>query len=126
MNAPHDSSEDQRCLLTEHLLKAVANGISGRDGEDVIDTSPSRAIFAGVLQTVRRQQSNSAVAVGTTDATPPADTSLGLDFRVVGPTTPSTVRLTITPKFSVYYPVFPTYEQALVSNRSMLDLPKED
>lgn len=102
-------TESHKLKLVEYLTHEVAEGISGRNGNELIDISPSRAIFAGVLQTPRRNDA------GLGDGTPPADTSLGLDFRVEltdgKPTT-----LTIKLKWSFYYPVFPVYEDVLFAN----------
>src|ERR1700682_1847521 len=108
--------ENRRRQLVEYFIREVTNGISGRDGEDIIDITPSRALFVGVLQPPR---STDAAAPGRDTVAPP-DTALGLDFRVV-PSRERVVRLTITPRFSVYYPIFPDFNDALYANRSVLD-----
>jgi hypothetical protein len=108
------SQEDRKRQLVEYLIREVGQGISGRDGEDIIDLTPSRALFVGVLQPPRT--ADVAAPVG---AVPPPDTALGLDFRVA-PSAES-VRLTIKPRFSVYYPVFPDFDNALYANQTVLD-----
>jgi hypothetical protein len=102
-------TEAHKLKLVEHIVHEVSQGLSGRDGKDLIDISPSRAIFAGVLQTPRKNN------VGVGDGTPPADTSLGLDFRVEL-TGEKHATLTVKPRWSFYYPVFPAYEDVLFAN----------
>jgi len=51
---------------------------------------PSRVLFAGVLQPARRLD-----LVNPADTIPPADTSLGLDFRITAPQgSPLTLKIT--------------------------------
>jgi ssDNA-binding Zn-finger/Zn-ribbon topoisomerase 1 len=111
--------EGQERRLVEYLIEEVVSGISGRNQEEVFDVSPSRVLFAGVLQTPRQSD---AMPFGGKGIVAPADTALGLDFKIV-PTTGSTVRLKITPSWSVYYPVFPTHEQAILANSGLTIIP---
>ncbi len=115
--------EHQEQQLVEYLIGQVANGISGRDGDDIVDASPSRVLFAGVLQPARRPDSESP---GTNPAgtVPPADTALGLDFRIVAPPG-SHLTLKVIARWSHYYPVFPTYSQAVFANSNLLRPPQE-
>ncbi|MGE3491564.1 MAG: DEAD/DEAH box helicase family protein [Vicinamibacterales bacterium] len=101
-------TESDKSRLVDHLRNVVIAGISGRDGADVIDLTPSRAIFAGVLQAPRALPSIDSSA-------PPPDIALGLDFRVV-PEAGKPIRLRLSPRWSHYYAVFPTYGQARDAN----------
>lgn len=114
--ADSTQQESREKRLVEYLVATVGDGISGRDGQDIVDIPPSRAVFAGVLQPPR----NLDAAIPGRGTIPPADTALGMDFRVICGAG-RTIRLTITPRFSVYYPVFPAFEDALYANRSVLD-----
>lgn len=109
-----NKTEIQKQRLVAHLIEEVANGLSGRDGEEIVDAWPSRVIFAGVLQPVRGLDAWS-LTESMASGVPPADTALGLDFRVAVPTG-STVKLKITPRWSLYYPVYPSFGQALFAN----------
>lgn len=112
-------TEDDKLLLAEYLLDRVLTGLSGRDGEDLVDTTPTRTIFAGVLSPPRSAEVEAArrgLAIG--DA--PAGTSMGLDFRVRPTGERGTVRLRIAPRWSHYYPVFPTWEQAVRANEGTI------
>jgi len=64
MSTPIETQEQQ---LVEYLIAEVANGISGRDGDEIVDASPSRVLFAGVLQPARRLD-----LVNPADTIPPA------------------------------------------------------
>ena len=118
MNESKEAVEDSRRRLTDYVIQQVCEGISGRNREDIVDVQPSRALFAGVLQPPR----GGAAAVNAFDPgrLAPADTALGLDFRI---TTDSgePVRLKITPRWSFYYPVFPTFAQARYANSWIVD-----
>jgi hypothetical protein len=115
--------ERQKQQLVEYLIDQVVNGISGRDGDDIVDASPSRVLFAGVLQPARRTDSPNPGA-NPADTVPPADTALGLDFRIAAlPGTPLTLK--IIARWSHYYPVFPTYAQAVFANSGLLRPPVE-
>src|SRR5260370_20512864 len=105
-------TEDDKQRLTEHLIDRVILGISGRDREDLVDTVPSRTIFAGVLQPAREVEIE-AVQSGTTSGDAPAGTALGLDFRVRPLEHEGVVSLRIIPRWSHYYAVFPTWQQAI-------------
>lgn len=107
-------TEEHKRTLVEHLLDEVANGISGRDQAEIFDTSPSRVRFAGVLQPPQRAE---AIQPGGKGIVAPPDTALGVDFKVTKQA--NVVRLKITPNWSYYYPVFPTYEQALAANSNL-------
>lgn len=121
MSTSLTNTEDQKQRLVDYLIRRVAEGLSGRDGEEIVDGSPSRVFFAGVLQPVR--QSDLPNQQNTTpDTVAPADTSLGLDFRVAAPPG-SRITLKISPRWSHYYPVFPTYDQASLANASLLAPP---
>lgn len=105
-------TEDDKQRLTEHLIDQVILGISGRDREDLVDAVPSRTIFAGVLQPARKAEIEAAQS-GATSGDAPAGTAMGLDFRVRPLEHQGVVRLRITPCWSHYYPVFPTWQQAM-------------
>ena len=111
-------TENDKQRLVEHLIERVTTRISGRDGLDLLDSLPSRAIFAGVLQVPRDSEINAARS-GTVSRDAPAGTSLGLDFRVKGSTPTSIVKLRIVPRWSVYYPVFPSYEECACANQTV-------
>ncbi|MGZ5544362.1 MAG: hypothetical protein ACXWIU_06775, partial [Limisphaerales bacterium] len=111
------AGELQKQRLVEYLIDQVSQGISGRDGNDIIDISPARALFAGVLQPARQ-----ADVSGNAELVPPADTSLGVDFRIrVRPDI--TPKITIKARWSHYYPVFPNYQQARTSNNALFQAP---
>src|SRR5260370_33760393 len=74
-------TEDDKQRLTEHLIDRVILGISGRDREDLVDTVPSRTIFAGVLQPAREVEIEAGQS-GTTSGEAPAGNASGLEFRV--------------------------------------------
>jgi hypothetical protein len=105
-------TEDDKQRLTEHLIGQVILGISGRDQEDLVDAVPSRTIFAGVLQPAREVEITAAQR-GATGGDAPAGTALGLDFRVRPLANESVAHLRITPRWSHYYAVFPTWQQVL-------------
>ena len=79
------TTENQKQKLVEYLIDQVAKGISGRNGEDIIDATPSRVLFAGVLQPARISDIPTPQA-NTQETVAPAGTAIGLDFRVI--TTP--------------------------------------
>src|SRR5712671_1076054 len=111
-------TENDKQHLNNYLIDTVIMKLSGRDGRDLLDVLPSRTIFAGVLQ-VPRQSEVKGAHISSNDA--PVGTALGIDFRVK-PTMPGgSVSLKICPRWSLYYPVFPTYQEALGAN----DLPHE-
>ena len=99
-------TEQHKNKLAAHLRETVRAGISGRDNRDVIDILPSRAVFAGVLQ------AQAPPKVG--ESSPTHDTALGIDCRVVPDI--HGVRLTISPKWSFYHAVFPTFQQTHDTN----------
>ncbi len=109
---PSVITEDDKCLLTEYLIEKVVNGISGRDQEDLVDVLPSRTIFAGVLQPTRAVEAE-AFQNGPTRSDTSAGTAMGLDFRVIPTMNQEGVRLCITPRWSHYYAVFPTWQQVI-------------
>ena len=114
MSNSKEEIESQRQRLTEYLIEEVAAGLSGRNGEEILDGSPSRTLFSGVLQPIRAPATPGTAAA----AVAPADTALGIDFRVLA-RGDHPVRLKITPRWSLYYPVFPTFEQAVSTNQSL-------
>src|SRR5262245_52451768 len=110
--------ESDKRRLTAYLIDRVVEGISGRDGDDIVDAAPSRTIFAGVLQPASEREIHAA-QTGAIGREAPVGTALGLDFRVTPAPGSQSVRIRITPSFSVYYPVFPTWEQVLRSNQNV-------
>ncbi|MFH0958577.1 MAG: hypothetical protein V1897_07710, partial [Pseudomonadota bacterium] len=114
--------EDQKQKLIEHLISEVADGISGRDHAEVFDASPSRVLFAGVLQPSRRNDEAKLEIGGNV---PPANTSLGLDFKV-RPKNVTSIRLTIAPRWSLYYPIFPSLSQTIFANKNVQSVDKLD
>jgi hypothetical protein len=107
-------TEEHKRNLVEHLLGEVVNGISGRDQIEIFDTSPSRVLFAGVLQPPQKED---AAQSGGKGIVAPPDTALGLDFKVAKQS--GVVRLKITPNWCYYYPVFPTFQQVLAANSNL-------
>jgi hypothetical protein len=107
-------SEEDKQHLVKHLLDEVTKGISGRDGADLVDLAPARSIFAGVLQP-RWDHTQSAQL-----ASAPAGTAIGIDFRVVPSAVTRPIRLRIRARWSVYYPVFPSWEQVVRSSEGQL------
>ena len=107
--------ETQKLKLSEYLLEKTLSRISGRDQQDIIDRLPSRSLFAGVLQAPRESD---IAAAHRTDAQSPAGASLGLDFKLALKHGAMSIRLAITPSFSVYYPVFPTRDETAAANES--------
>lgn len=101
-------TEQVKNRLAAHLRETVRAGISGRDNRDVVDILPSRAVFAGVLQAYKPPPAGEP-------SEPTQDTALGIDFRVK-PDDRGTVRLTITPRWTFYYAVFPTLQQTKDAN----------
>jgi hypothetical protein len=108
--------EDDKLLLADYLLERVLIGLSGRDGEDLVGVTPTRTIFAGVLSPPRAAEVEAARR-GLISGDTPTGTSLGLDFRVRFTNRRGTLRLRIVPLWSNYYPVFPTWAQAVKANR---------
>lgn len=100
-------SEAHKQRLIEHVLTEVMDGVSGRDLHDIVDVSPSRALFAGVLQPYRENPSKTSV---------PSSTSLGIDFRVRPRGSGEALPLLLKLSWSVYYPVFPTWDQVLATS----------
>lgn len=115
------ATENQKQKLVEYLINQVAKGISGRDGEDIVDSSPSRVLFAGVLQPARTSDIPTPQA-NTQETVAPAGTAIGLDFRVAA-TPGAQITIKILPRWSVYYPVFPTFLQAASANSTLLAPP---
>ncbi len=112
-------TEDDKRRLTRYLIDRVLEGISGRDGADIVDATPSRTLFAGVLQPSSEREIHAAQR-GAIGREAPAGTAVGLDFRVSPASGSKTVTLRITPRFSVYYPVFPSWEEVLRSNQDQI------
>lgn len=115
-NAKAPINEDDKKRLAEYLLSKVRTGLSGRDGQDIVDLTPSRVIFAGVL-TPPREAEAEAARRGLSAGDAPAGTSIGLDFRV-RPNENEGLRLRISAEWSHYYPVFPSYETLLQNYQS--------
>jgi hypothetical protein len=119
----HITEEDKQRLV-DHLMQRVMVGISGRDGRDLVDVLPSRAIFAGVLQPVRASETQAARSgVSVSDA--PVGTSLGVDLRIKCETPTGAVKLRLCARWSTYYPIFPAYAEAKKAN-SILSGVEED
>lgn len=108
-------AEQDKLRLVDHVMDTVRLQLSGRDGKDLLETIPSRAIFAGVLQAPRASEALAASNRG--DA--PAGTALGIDFRIRPSHLDQPVTLKVLPRWSVYYPVFPTYQETLSTNDSI-------
>ena len=106
--------ESEKVKLVEHLIDSVNNGISGRDADDLVDISPFRTVFAGVLQPPKQSEIQSIQEGNVTEA--PSGTALGIDFRIKPASNAQQIRLRIHPRFSVYYPVFPNWEQTNLAN----------
>jgi Helicase conserved C-terminal domain len=106
--------EDAERRLVEHLVSHVTNGLSGRDGADLVDQIPVRTLFAGVLQPARETDKTNAARGTAGDA--PGGTSLGLDLRLRPAPQSQEVTVLISARFAVYYPVFPSYPQAVGAN----------
>src|SRR5262245_58036243 len=88
--------ESDKRRLTAYLIDRVVEGISGRDGDDIVDAAPSRTIFAGSCQQDRDGRSIAArqEAIGGEH---PVGTALGFDFRVPPAPGSQSVRIRITP-----------------------------
>src|SRR5262249_21549925 len=99
-------AERDKARLADYLLDRVLSGLAGRDGEDLVGLTPSRALFAGVLLPVREMGGSS----GQNPWDTPVGTSLGIDFRLRPHAETQTIRLRVRPRWSVYYPVFPRFE----------------
>lgn len=104
--------EPEKLRLTEYLLATVHDGLSGRDGKDLVDQRPDRTVFAGVLKPMRPDAD-----VHSPVGPMPEGTALGVDFRLVPDTSESLPSIRITTAFSVYASVFPSFEQALYANK---------
>jgi len=117
------NTENQKQRLVDYLISQVADGLSGRDGAEIVDGSPSRMIFAGVLQPVRQSDVPNQPS-NTPDTMAPADTALGLDFKIATGAG-AQITLKMLPCWSFYYPVFPTYGQAAAANTSILSSSSE-
>src|SRR6266850_2317873 len=102
-------------LIVEYLNQRVRAGLAGSDGEDLVDQTPTRSIFAGVLQ-APRQRDEEAASKGTVSGDAPMGTALGLSFRVRPRSGQTSVTLTINSRWAHYYPVFPTWEQTVAAN----------
>ncbi len=109
------ASESGEGRLVEHLSERVRAGLSGRDGADLVDQVPFRTIFAGVLQAPRRRDEEAAEK-GSSAGDAPVGTALGLDFRVRPRTDSTSVTLRVIARWAHYYPVFPTWHQAVGAN----------
>lgn len=107
-------SDSEKSRLVDHLREKVVAGLSGRDGADLVDVVPSRAVFAGLLHPARDLAA--PTSVNEVSTAPGQDVSIGVDFRVLPDPGDSTVRLTLAPRWSHYYAVFPTYSQVLAAN----------
>jgi hypothetical protein len=102
--------EDSERRLVEHFVSRVTDGLSGRDGADLVDQAPIRTLFAGVLQPAR--DSDKANATRGTAGDAPAGTSLGFDLRLRPASTSQDVTVMVSARFAVYAPVFPNFAQA--------------
>ncbi len=108
-------TEDDKQRLVDHLMDRTVVGISGRDGRVLVDVLPSRVIFAGVLQPLRSSETQAAQGgVSASDA--PLGTSLGVDFRIKCEPKIETVKLRVSARWSIYYPIFPAYAEAKNAN----------
>ncbi|MCA1642183.1 MAG: hypothetical protein LC785_09590, partial [Acidobacteria bacterium] len=114
---PIEEKDKQR--LTDYLMERVLKGISGRDGGDLVDVEPIRTIFSGVLQPPRNTAIQAAKS-GAVDSATPTSAALGLDFRIKPKNAEGVIRLHLSPRWSHYYAVFPTWQQALRANEASL------
>lgn len=105
--------ESDKRRLTEYFVDRIRTRLSGRDGRDLIDSIPTRTLFAGVLQPVRTQRTGQA-----NDA--PSGTAIGLDFRVRPQVGRQYVDLRIEVGWSHYYAVFPTFAACRLANQQVL------
>lgn len=113
-----DSNGDEgEIRLVRHLIDRVREGLSGRDGENLVDVDPLRSIFAGVLQ-APRESDEIAASRGLVTRQAPTGTALGLDFKVRPNGSPK-VTLSATVTWAHYYPVFPSWEQARAVNEAI-------
>lgn len=109
-------SEQDKLRLTDHIINTVNVNLSGRDGHDLLDVIPSRTLFAGVLQPPRASEMRGAHSNGNNA---PAGTALGIDFRLKPLAPGGPVNLRVSSRWSLYYSVFPTYEETLRANDSI-------
>ena len=107
--------------LVRHLIEKVRHGLSGRDGEQLVDVDPLRSIFAGVLEAPRKRDEDAA-ARGLVSNQAPTGTALGLDFKVSPTESESSATLSATLRWAHYYPVFPSFEQARTANEAISSL----
>lgn len=113
-------TEQNKQRLVRYLIERTRTGISGRDGQDLEDVVPSRAIFAGVLYPPYPGEA----ATRAEDSR--RGTALGLDFRVIPAVADKPVSIRIHPRWSHYFAVFPTWEQTTRSNSPNRELSPED
>lgn len=118
MTSASSTTEDHKRLLNEYLIERVRAGISGRDGKTLVGLSPSRHIFAGVLQPPR-QADIRAAKEGKSSGDAPVGSALGLDFRVQPNNPKGPVRLRIRARWSLYYSVFPAWRDVCNLNDSL-------
>lgn len=105
--------ESDKRLLTEYFIDRIRTRLSGRDGLDILDATPIRTLFAGVLQPVRADQ-----AGGRGDA--PSGTAIGLDFRIRPSEGQQSIVISIEAGWSHYYSVFPSFEACRRANAQTL------
>jgi Helicase conserved C-terminal domain len=100
--------EEDKGRLIDHILGRVLDGISGRDSRDLVGIDPKRSIFSGVLYPPRDLHTSQA----------PAGTALGVDFRVRPNDANQVIQVTVRPRWSHYFAVFPSYESVYEENAS--------
>jgi hypothetical protein len=102
--------ESDKRLLTEYFINRIRTRLSGRDGLDIVDATPIRSLFAGVMQPVRVDQAGDA----------PSGTAIGLDFRVRPSEGRQSIDISIEAGWSHYYIVYPTFAASRRANGQIL------
>ncbi|MHB8719435.1 MAG: C-terminal helicase domain-containing protein [Candidatus Dormibacteria bacterium] len=108
-------SEESERRLVKEVIERVREGLSGRDGVDLVDLPPSRAIFAGVLLAPRQKDEDAAMK-GAVVGDAPMGTAIGLDFRVKPTGSNAPVGLAVRARWAHYIPVFPSYQDVVEAN----------
>lgn len=108
--------EEHKRRLVEHIANVVTNGITGRDSADLLTIEPKKAIFAGVLYPP-------SLADLVRD-TPPPRTSIGLEFKVRPAAGRKSITLKIQPRWTHYYPVFPSWEELVTARKAEMPVEK--
>src|SRR5690349_17785075 len=98
--------------LCEHLFRTVRNSLTGERLPEVLDARPVDVLHAGVLLPRSQHFAAEIADSSTSGLTDPAEAGtaslMGIDFQWQGE---GTLSLLVIPRISVYYPVFPTYDE---------------